>query len=176
MPTQPVASPVTPLVPAVRIRALRTGDVALLLAGRRPRAGRSWHPEYPLVDTLTALRLSVEAHRVLGGAPPGVSPWWLYQVLAGDQVVGDVGFHGPPAADGSVEIGYAVVPAWRGRGVARAAVRLLLKQAWTLGIAEVWAETDPGNVASRQVLLRCGFTALGEARFVILRPDNPGRR
>ena len=40
-------------------------------------------------------------------------------------VVGGIGFHGPPSGD-VVEVGYGVVPAARGRGVATEALRLLL--------------------------------------------------
>ena len=62
-------------------------------------------------------------------------------------VVGDIGFHGPPEPGprAVVEIGYAVVPAWQGRGVATRACALMLEQAWRDGADLVQAEAgEPG--------------------------------
>ncbi len=43
--------------------------------------------------------------------------------------VGRAGFHGPPDRTGMVEVGYAVDPAYRGLGCARAALEALLDRA-----------------------------------------------
>ncbi len=88
-------------------------------------------------------------------------------------MVGDVGFHGPPPVDGvaAVEIGYAVVPAWRGRGVATQACRSILSYAWAHGAAEVWADAEPANAASRAVLGKNGFRPGPDGAFWIQRPD-----
>ena len=48
-----------------------------------------------------------------------------------------------------VEIGYAVVPGLRGRGVAGRAVAQLLALAWRDGADEVLAGTDEDNAASQ---------------------------
>ena len=87
--------------------------------------------------------------------------------------------HGPPPPDGprEVEIGYQVVPALRGRGVATRACALLLAHAWSHGADLVRAEVEPGNpdgAASRAVLLANGFRADGQLGFVVERPV--GRR
>ena len=65
--------------------------------------------------------------------------WWLSQIVVDSWVVGDIGFHGPPGdqAPARVEIGYCVVPSWRGRGVASRACALIVEQAWTLGAAVI---------------------------------------
>ena len=61
-------------------------------------------------------------------------------------LVGWGGFKGPPDADGAVEIGYAVAPAWEGRGVATAAVAELLREAWAApGVRRVLAHTLAGG-------------------------------
>ena len=67
------------------------------------------------------------------------------------------GFKGPPA-DGVVEIGYAVAPALRGRGIAEDAVREMLREAFSdddvrAVIAHTLAEGGP----STSVLERTGF-------------------
>jgi RimJ/RimL family protein N-acetyltransferase len=69
-----------------------------------------------------------------------------------------------------VEIGYDVVPALRGLGIAGRACRLVLEQAWRDGADVVGAETDPDNVPSQRVLTGAGFTSLGYFRYVIERP------
>lgn len=72
-------------------------------------------------------------------------------------IVGWGGFKGPPR-DGAVELGYAVAPAWEGRGVATAAVRELLREAWAApAVQAVLAHTLAGPRASVRVLEKTGF-------------------
>jgi RimJ/RimL family protein N-acetyltransferase len=63
-----------------------------------------------------------------------------------------------------------VVPERRGRGIATAACRQLLELAWRQGADTVLAETEDGNLASRQVLRRNGFRARPDGTFAIGRP------
>ena len=77
----------------------------------------------------------------------------------------------PAGPDGVVEIGYTVVPAWRGRGVASRACGLIVEQAWRDGAEIVIAETDDDNVASQAVLLRNGFQRRPDGVFMIKRPE-----
>ena len=77
-------------------------------------------------------------------------------------VVGACGYFGPPDADGMVEIGYSVVPAFQGHGYATEMVRALMARAFSVtGIARVIAHTSRENIASIKVLERCGFTRRG---------------
>ena len=95
--------------------------------------------------------------------------WWIHQLVVDDQVVGDIGFHGPPAG-GSVEIGYAVVPARRGCGLATRACALIVEMAWRSGAGAGAGRRRAGQPASRKVLLNNGFTAVDDRRFLINRP------
>jgi RimJ/RimL family protein N-acetyltransferase len=72
-------------------------------------------------------------------------------------VIGGIGFHGAPDEDGSVDVGYAVVPSHQGCGYASAALSLLILYARDLGAGRLRAETDGDNVASQRVLTRNGF-------------------
>jgi RimJ/RimL family protein N-acetyltransferase len=54
-------------------------------------------------------------------------------------------------------LGYALLPAFRGRGFATRAVRLVADWADTIGLARLIAGTTPDNAGSRAVLLRAGF-------------------
>ena len=99
-------------------------------------------------------------------------------------LVGWGGFKGPPGdADGTVEIGYAIAPAWEGRGVATAAVRELLREAWAAPeVRRVAAHTLPEPGASVRVLEKNGFARDGEHvddddgvvwRFALPRDETP---
>ena len=99
-------------------------------------------------------------------AAPEPSPWTHGLALvegATGVVVGSAGFKGPPDADGIVEVAYGVAPAYQGRGYAQEAARALT--AFALGVDEVRcvrAHTRSDNVASARVLIKCGFTSVGE--------------
>ena len=80
-----------------------------------------------------------------------------------DIVVGQGGFKGPPAADGVVEIAYAVNPDHQGRGYATEAAEALTTYAFGSGrVRVVRAHTLPEPNASTRVLAKCGFRRIGE--------------
>lgn len=62
------------------------------------------------------------------------------------------------ADGGAVELGYAVAPGWRERGVAGAAVAAMLREAWAAPeVDAVLAETPAEPSASVRVLEKAGF-------------------
>jgi RimJ/RimL family protein N-acetyltransferase len=130
-----------------------------------------WHPEYPLPDSIDAVAMLFAAHGAMLGAINDSPAWWIHQIVVDRVVVGDIGFHGPPSPELAVEIGYSVVPAWRGRGIATRACALIVQQAWQDGAFTVVAETDADNVASQAVLLRNGFQRRPDGVFKINRPE-----
>jgi RimJ/RimL family protein N-acetyltransferase len=136
-----------------------------LLTGRRVIDGPPWHPAYPLADTLVGLSLLSQAHRADGWDGTVIPRWWIHQVVADGMVVGDIGFHGPVSADGEVEIGYALVDAVHGRGIATSACRAVLQVAWRDAAAAVVAEAAADNVASRRVLVKSGFRLRDDGVF-----------
>jgi RimJ/RimL family protein N-acetyltransferase len=78
-------------------------------------------------------------------------------------VVGKGGFKGPPAADGVVEIAYAVDPDHQGKGYATEAAEALATYAFSRGqVRVVRAHTLPEPNASTRVLTKCGFRRVGE--------------
>jgi RimJ/RimL family protein N-acetyltransferase len=72
-----------------------------------------------------------------------------------------------------LEIGYFVLPAARGRGVATRIARMLAEHAFSLGVERVAAYVNVGNAASERVLERAGFTREGVVRSM---PKPDGRR
>ena len=97
-------------------------------------------------------------------ADPALVPW-LYRAAverATGVVVGKVGFHNGPDADGTVEIGYRVGPAFRRRGYATEMAAGLLTWARDKGARRCLASTSPDNVASQVIIDRLGFVRTGE--------------
>jgi [ribosomal protein S5]-alanine N-acetyltransferase len=92
--------------------------------------------------------------------------------------VGTIGPLGPPE-DGEVEVGFGLVEAARGRGLASEALRALLAETDVAGV-RVRAGVRPGNGASLRVLAGCGFTELRgsdhEGVLVLARPLPDGGR
>ncbi|WP_147796701.1 GNAT family N-acetyltransferase [Cellulomonas sp. Y8] len=96
---------------------------------------------------------------------PASTAWVTGVIWDEDQslAAGRAGFHGPPDADGMVEIGYAVDPAHRRRGYARAALEALLQRAREEpSVRTVRVTIAPGNTASLGLAAQYGFTAVGE--------------
>jgi RimJ/RimL family protein N-acetyltransferase len=76
---------------------------------------------------------------------------------------GRAGFHDLPDADGMVEIGYAVDPAYRRRGYARAALAALLtRAAKEEQVHRVRVSIRPDNEPSYRLASQFGFTKVGE--------------
>lgn len=97
-------------------------------------------------------------------AHPAQRPWyaaWLIALPTGERI-GDLCFKGL-GDDGTVEIGYGLLPAWQGKGYATEAVTAAVAWAATQpGVRKIEAETDPDNAASRRVLAKAGFLPTGE--------------
>jgi len=91
---------------------------------------------------------------------------WVTGVIWDEQAqtaVGRAGYHGPPDHSGMVEIGYAVDPACRRRGYARAALEALLQRAAREPQVKVVRVTiSPDNTASNALASQYGFAKVGE--------------
>jgi [ribosomal protein S5]-alanine N-acetyltransferase len=90
--------------------------------------------------------------------------WGARLFVTGDppELVGWGGFKGPPA-EGVVELGYEIAAARQGRGLATAATRAMLAEAFADDrVTEVIAHTLPERNASTRVLEKTGFGYAGE--------------
>jgi RimJ/RimL family protein N-acetyltransferase len=113
------------------------------------------------VDPATIARICAHAE---ANWLAGIGAHLVVVDAATGEFTGDIGlFNLSPIGEGM--IGYSLLPAWRGRGYATRAVRLL--SAWALGpagLARIVAGTDPANSASQRVLDRAGFSREGYQR------------
>ena len=87
----------------------------------------------------------------------GVDEWGSHLFFEDDALVGFGGWKGAPS-DGVAELGYAIAPERRGRGLARAVVAILIERATTAGMATVLAHTLAVRSPSTSVLERNGFS------------------
>lgn len=133
----------------------------------------SWPP--PLNDEKT-LRWTIETL----AAHPRDAGWFAWYFLHREhaelRLIGQGGFTGPPTPDGTVEVGYAIVPECHRFGFAPEAARALVDWAFTHGEVErVVAHTLPSLMPSIRVLEKCGFAPAGAGaeegtlRFVLER-------
>jgi len=78
------------------------------------------------------------------------------------KVLGKAGFHGPPFNDvPTLEIGYSIDPEERRKGHARAVVGVLVETARQVeAVKRVGASVWTGNVASRRLVMGCGFVGM----------------
>ena len=95
---------------------------------------------------------------------PSSVGWWTYLfVHAGDRVLaGEGGLKGKPDESGVVEIGYAIVPEYRQRGLATEAAGGLARWAFSHpNVTAVEAETLPDGRGSIRVLEKLGMRFVG---------------
>ena len=110
-----------------------------------------------LENEFLALQLdSVRAHPVDGG-------WFVRAVVRAQDaaVIGHCGFHGPPEVVGRAEIGYNILPPYRGISFATEAARGLVEWANQQGSEVVFAVALATNHASIRVAEKTGFRQTG---------------
>jgi ribosomal-protein-alanine N-acetyltransferase len=79
-------------------------------------------------------------------------------------LVGLGGFKGAPSSDGVVEIGYAIAPAFQGRGLATDAVAQMVRRAFAAAVVRAVDAHTLGHLnPSTRVLEKSGFRRIGEA-------------
>jgi RimJ/RimL family protein N-acetyltransferase len=168
------------LVPATvalaRAELTDRAEFARLLSATVPD---EWPPEI-LADALPLFLEWTEA------APDQVGWYVWYAVMrasreASDMLAGDVGdilmasagFKGPPL-NGTVEIGYSVLPRFQGDGYATEMVQALIDWAFAQpGVARIVAETTEDNTPSVRLLHRLGLVRTepavepGHIRFLL---------
>jgi [ribosomal protein S5]-alanine N-acetyltransferase len=100
---------------------------------------------------------------------PDVLRWLTRAIvlLENRTMVGNVGFHGEPGVNGknlsgALEIGYGILPEFRGKGYATEAVAALLEWAQREGIRHFIASVSPDNAPSLAIVRKLGFVHTGE--------------
>jgi RimJ/RimL family protein N-acetyltransferase len=144
-------------LPAPALRALAQGDLAAAnMASPVPLSAYFAGPEWARTWQMRSEQVERDPE----------SAAWVTGIIwdeEGQVAVGRAGYHGPPDTSGMVEIGYAVDPAYRRRGYARAALELLLQRAAREPRVHIVRVTiSPGNAASYELASQYGFAKVGE--------------
>lgn len=170
-------------MPRIRFVQLTPETLEALVAGDLATA--SVHAGFPLSEFLVAENWLWEIRLDQVRLDPASAEWIARAAVAEPDgvVVGHGGFHGPPDADGMVEVAYSVDPAHRRRGYGRAILAALLERADAdPRVTAVRASIRPDNAASLATIAGFGFEKIGEQldpvdglENVYLRPV-PGRR
>ena len=141
--------------------ALSERSIRALYAGEPDWAAEQ--PELAVIawpdDDRRVLRYRVAAL----DADPASAPWLLHAAVLDGTLVGRIGCHEGPDDTGQVEIGYAVRPELRGRGLAGRIVDAFLDWVTDRGVVAVRATVRPDNAPSRRILDRRGFVEVGES-------------
>ena len=150
-------------LPTIRLvrPALRLLDAAL--EGDDALAGALGHDVVAGWATFTA---ALQSTRDALASNRDASAWGTRLFVASEprELVGWGGFKGPPK-DGVLELGYEIAESRRGRGVATAAVRAMLAEAFTdQRVTTVIAHTLAERNASNRVLEKAGFEFAAEAK------------
>ncbi len=100
-------------------------------------------------------------------ANPNSAGWGFWYFTLAEEggpfvAIGNGGFKGPPAPDGTVEIGYSILEEHQRRGYASEAVEALIQWAFDgPGVRRVIADTYPVLIGSIGVLRKLGFRKVG---------------
>lgn len=150
--------------PRLFLRPFRESDAADVYGyAQDPRVGpiAGWTPHQSEAESLEIIRTVFSA--------PGV---FAMEVKESGNVIGSVGFVGNhPAGELSGcpddEVGYALHPAYWGRGLVPEAVNAVLEYGFLgLGLSRIWCGHYAGNWRSRRVVSKCGF------RYQFARPTD----
>jgi RimJ/RimL family protein N-acetyltransferase len=152
-------------VKAIRLVQLSPAVFSALADGDLPAANRIADLRMSAYFVGPQSRSTWRRRAMQAGDDPASIPWLTRAVLDVESglVVGRAGFHGPPDADDVVELGYAIDPAFRRQGFARAALSALLS--WARSdpcISKVRASVRPDNVPSMALVESFGFIAVGD--------------
>lgn len=122
----------------------------------------SWPPEHYDSQAIEYTLRMLEAD----GTPPEWCLHYFIRRATSDSqrtLIGLGGYKGAPSADGTVELGYGVLPEFQRQGYGSEATLGMIRRAFEdHRVQRVIAHTLPGLVPSIGVLDKCGFTFIGE--------------
>jgi [ribosomal protein S5]-alanine N-acetyltransferase len=152
----------------IRLVPMTPAFVEAVLDGRREEAsaalGIELPDEFPSPGERGFLGLRLRQMR----EDERFQEWPPHAVVLDGQMIGHAGYHGPPGvnsmhAPDAVEYGYRIFPAWRDRGFATEASRLLMDQAEErAGIRHFVLSIAPTNEPSLAIARKFGFVRTGE--------------
>lgn len=160
----------------LRLRELHAGDAGAMLALLNDPDFIAYIGDRGVRDEAQA-RAYLEAGPLAGYRAHGYS-LWAVEALPGGEFAGVCGLICRDTLP-DPDIGYAFLPAWRGRGLAREAGRLVLGHAFNvIGVPRVLAIVTEANASSRRLLESLGLRneglrRIGSEDLLVYRIDRP---
>ncbi|MFI1432103.1 GNAT family N-acetyltransferase [Streptomyces lydicus] len=141
------------------LHPLSISEAERVLTGEPDDTAR-WAPEYPAEGDVSAARRFLNTCANTGDP----RPFGTYEIRRSEdgRTIGGVDFHGTPDKNGSVTIGYGLIPSAQGKGYASEALRALLAFARAHGVTSVGGDTDHDNTASQHVMAAVGMRLVAE--------------
>lgn len=145
------------LTERLELRPFDRDEAEAVIAGAR--AGRRWALGFPRDDDRDVARIYLSL-------PEGADPTFALRLMVlreTGEIVGGLGFFGPPDEDGTVEFGYGIAPEFEGKGLTTEAVRGLLGLAAANAEVKTFkADTTKDNIGSQRVMEKVGMTRVSE--------------
>jgi RimJ/RimL family protein N-acetyltransferase len=141
------------------LHPMSVSEAQQVVAGE-PDDGARWAPGYPTDGDISAAKRFLSVCANSGNSQP-LGP---YEIRHRDDghAIGGADFHGPANHNGSVTIGYGLIPSAQGKGYASEALRALLVLARGRGISCVEGDADHDNIASQHVMTAVGMRLVAE--------------
>jgi ribosomal-protein-alanine N-acetyltransferase len=170
----PYNAPMIPLITQTpRLQSLAASRALLTAELQKPQyfpvlLGAALPADWSAVQVShLVLKQSLESLTAGGRDAAGWYGWYALR-KADDTVprtlVGAASFLGPPDAEGTAEINFAIAADWRGQGLGTELVAGLVQQAADTGLVRrLVARPAADNAAARQALLRNGFAPVDTA-------------
>lgn len=152
--------------PRLILRPFRPSDVADVFEyAKLPDVGPSagWQPHKTIEDSQRIVAMFMANNDV-----------WAIVHAADDKVIGSIGLHEDGYRTGvdARSIGYVISPYYQNQGYAKEAVNAILDHAFVvMGYQMVSGYHFPFNVASKKVLIGCGFEYEGTLKKTTKRFD-----
>lgn len=124
--------------------------------------GENGMPPFDEDELRTVLRERIPDLRARGVLFP-----YVIEDTADGSIVGGVTLRHFDPMRGTIEVGYWLFEAARGRGLATLAVRAVAREVFASGLWRIEANVRIGNSASERVLERAGFTREGVRRRLL---------
>jgi len=103
-----------------------------------------------------AIRMKVEKMRDVDESQHAWFTYWLIVIKEDNVGAGMLGFKGHPNAEGSIEIGYGIDPAYQNKGYMSEAVQALIDWAFTHSFCKAITATEVDSPASKRLLEKLG--------------------
>jgi RimJ/RimL family protein N-acetyltransferase len=146
--------------PRLRLDALHPADAAALLGYRADPAVARFQGWRPASVAEAADFIAGQADESLDNPDSWPDGWFPRAIRLREDgtLIGDLGVHLPPDAEGSVEFGVSIAPVHQGKGYACEAVRAVFELVFgRLSRHRIRASVDPRNLASMAMLRSLGM-------------------